>query len=136
MRAVISCAIALLFACSPSTRSDVSEEDVRLSVEPAEVAAGDSITLVLNNQSSDRIGYNLCTSELERSTAGRWEIVPSDRVCTMELRTLPPAEEARYPLDLPSGLAAGEYRYSTKVERLGTGDRTDLRSDVFRVRSR
>lgn len=135
MRAVLSCVIALVLACSPSPRSDVSDGDVRLSVEPVEVSAGDSIKLVLDNQSSDRIGYNLCTSALERSRDSDWEAVPSDRVCTMELRTLPPGEQARYPLSLPSGLAAGEYRYTTKVERLETGDRSDLRSDTFRVDS-
>jgi hypothetical protein len=109
---------------------------VRLRVEPTELAAGDSITLVLENGSPDRIGYNLCTSDLQRSNDGGWETVPSDRVCTMELRTLPPGERARYPLSLASGLAEGEYRYRTRVERLERGDRSDVPSEVFRVRVR
>jgi len=133
MRAVLASAIALLpWACGPLGSG--SSPDVRLSVQPTALPAGDSITLVLSNRSSGMLGYNLCTSELERRMgAEEWRAVPSDRVCTMELRTLAAGEDARYRLDLPSGLAPGEYRFLTAVERLEAGERGSVRSDVFRV---
>lgn len=115
------------------TGPDGEREGVSLRVEPATVSAGDPVALVLFNGSSDAIGYNLCVSEMELLSEEGWRTVPSDRVCTMELRTLPPGEEARFETSLPSGLGSGEYRYGTRVENLATGDRDRVRSDAFRV---
>ena len=78
------------------------DEDLELRVEAA--SARDSITLVLSNESSEEIGFNLCPSTLERSTGGTWEPVLSELVCTMELRLLDSGREARYTLDVPAGL--------------------------------
>lgn len=132
MRSVPLCVIALALACAPSPDSGVAG-DVRLSVEPEAPSAGDSITLELSNASDEAVGYNLCTSSLERLSGGEWRAVPSDRVCTMELRTLPPGERARYALILPPDLSPGEYRYVTRVERLDAGEGSVLRSGTFRV---
>lgn len=97
------------------------------------MSAGDSVELVLENRSSEPVGYNLCVSDLERSRDGDWVPVPEDRVCTLELRTLPPGEEDRFGLTLLQGLDPGEYRFSTRVERLETGERALLVGEVFRV---
>lgn len=130
MRAVALVLMVLLLGCAPTPDG---AGDVRLSVEPESLSAGDSITLELSNGSAEPVAYNLCTSELERLSDGEWQAVPSDRVCTMELRSLPGAQRVRYELDLPSDLPAGEYRYRTRVARLDAGEGRMLRSGTFRV---
>ena len=71
----------------------------------------------LRNDSQRALGYNLCTSSLERRIGQAWQQVPSQRICTMELRSLTPGEEARYSIAL-TGLPPGEYRATTRVEGL------------------
>jgi hypothetical protein len=122
----------LLCACGQSLRSG-DERGVHLRVEPESVSVPGSVTLVLSNESPEEVGYNLCTSSLERSVAGSWQAVPSDRVCTMELRMLPPGDEARLPLELPADLASGEYRFLTSVEMTRVGDQGPVRSEAFRI---
>jgi hypothetical protein len=106
-----------------------------LSVEPATASPGDSVTLVLTNRSVGAIGYNLCTSALERRSGGGWSPVPSGRVCTMELRTLQAGVEVRYGMPLPSGLEPGEYRIGSSFEALDAGVMERVVSEAFRVRS-
>lgn len=133
MRGLLSCVLLVAIGCGTSPTPGASPDDVRLTVEPEAVAAGDSVTLVLTNGSSGEIGYNLCTSDLERRRDGGWEPVPSDRVCTMELRLLPPGDDARYSLAIRSDLPRGEYRYRTDVTRQEDGGPVDVASEAFRV---
>lgn len=125
--------VALLLCACSSLQSGAS--DVTLDVEPNTAAPGDSITLTLSNGTSSAIGYNLCTTGVERQQGSGWEAVPSDRVCTMELRTLEPGRQARYPTTLPDPLPPGDYRAFTTIELMDAGDRTTVRSDAFRVTS-
>jgi hypothetical protein len=76
-----------------------------------------SVELQLRNDSRRTLGYNLCASSLERRIGQAWQPVASQRICTMELRSLAPGEEARYSLPLGQ-LPAGEYRATTRVEGL------------------
>lgn len=132
MRTVsLLCLAVLLGACGRPAPFDAA--GVRLSVQPEPPAPGDSVTLVLANRSPDPIGYNLCASQLERRAGGEWRPVPEDRVCTMELRALAPGEEARFELAVPPGLEPGEYRYTTRVENLETGEGGSVRVESFRV---
>lgn len=98
---------------------------------PREVAAGGTVTLMLSNGLPERLGYNLCTSALLASDGSE---VRTDRVCTLELRTLEPGRSATYPYDLPESVRAGTYRLRTQVERMGSGTRTTLISNEFTVR--
>ena len=107
--------------------------DVVLRVSPDRVESGAFVHLILRNESDASVGYNLCTSVLERRTTDGWEPVPSERVCTMELRTLSPGERAEYELEIPAGLAEGRYRATTTVERMGAGTRHAVWSDRFQV---
>jgi hypothetical protein len=134
MRTAILLATAVLAACGPSLPSGDAAPGMRLDVAPDTVAAGDSVVLTLHNDSAGAIGYNLCTSGLERQSGNDWQSVPSDRICTMELRTLEPGADARYPMELPAGLLPGEYRFHTTVELMSTGSRSDVRTDPFNVR--
>jgi hypothetical protein len=56
----------------------------------------DSIVLTLYNESMRKVCYNLCSSAVERRTTSGWQVMPTDRVCTMELRTLDPADYATF----------------------------------------
>jgi hypothetical protein len=89
--------------------------------------------ITLRNGSSEAAGYNLCSSTLQQRSGTEWTPVPSDRVCTMELRTLEPGAEDTFTLNLPTDLASGDYRFSTGIERLSSGDRVDLATEPFVV---
>ena len=84
----------------------------------------DKLELRLRNGGPTAVGYNLCASSLERRSAQAWQPVATQRICTMELRTLKPGEEARYsyPLD---DLPPGEYRATTRVEGLSAAVTTE-----------
>lgn len=97
---------------------------------PLRVNAGATVTLRLANGTSQRLGYNLCTSTLQ---TGGGENVRTDRVCTMELRTLAPGSSTTYPYDLPGDLKAGTYRFTAKVERMGSATSTTVTSNSFQV---
>jgi hypothetical protein len=130
------CALALglivAAGCAPVRTAPASPE-IQLAVERSATSPGDSLVLVLENSSGAPVGYNLCASGLERRQGGEWQVVPSDRVCTMELRTLSPGAQTRYPLAPSPELPPGEYRAVTGVERLTTGERLVVVSEPFRV---
>lgn len=107
------------------------ESGFTLSAAPASAAAGATMTLTLRNGSRSQGGYNLCTSGLETAAGVP---VASDRMCTMELRTLAPGTSATYAYEIPARLAGGSYRFVTNVERMNAGARTIVRSNNFEVR--
>lgn len=117
-------------ACSARTNGTA---EVELRAEPTTLQAGDTATIVLRNNSNSTIGYNLCPSALERKDGEAWQQIPSDRMCTMELRMLEPGQEARYPYVLPTDLAAGEYRFVTGVNRMPAGDAIGVATEPFRI---
>jgi hypothetical protein len=133
MRTLTLFALALLGGCNPAIRPGTQPSGVSLGVTPDRVVAGDSVTLLLSNGTPSGIGYNLCTSALERRSGSGWQALASDRICTMELRTLASGEQVRYPMDLPTGLAPGEYRFHTTIELLDGGGRSEVRSESFRI---
>jgi hypothetical protein len=105
---------------------------VELSALPAETRANSTVTLTLSNGSDEQVGYNLCTSALE-SAAGRE--VPTNRVCTMELRTLEPGRTATYGYRLPVNMLDGSYRFASQVHRMESGEIVTVRSSGFTVRT-
>lgn len=133
MRTLLSATAILLCACSSSMQTGDPADDVRLSIAPAAAAPGDSVTLTLDNGSGEQIGYNLCASGLQRQTAAAWEAVPTDVVCTMELRTLAAGQQTTWRTTLPATLESGQYRYTTNIEAMETGGRFSITSDSFRV---
>jgi hypothetical protein len=107
--------------------------DVRLHVQPRPAAPGDSLVLVLENASAEPIGYNLCASGLEQRAGDAWRAVREERVCTMELRMLEPGQQARFAFLPPPGLAPGEYRAVTAIERQGAAGLESLASTPFSI---
>ena len=135
MRLILSAATILLCACSTGMQSGDPAADVHLTVQPTPSAAGDSIVLTLHNGTDGQIGYNLCASSLSRRTADGWTAVPSDVVCTMELRLLEGGQSASYGTTLPRALSPGEYRYNTSIEVMQTNERHAISSSGFTVTS-
>lgn len=109
--------IAVILAGCSSAPQQESTSGVRLTIEPSSPEPGDSATLILENGSDAEIGYNLCPSALMRQAGAEWAPVPSDRMCTMELRLLQPAGTDRFTVRLPDDLEPGNYRFETPVNR-------------------
>jgi hypothetical protein len=131
--AVAACAI--LGACAPQPQSsDVSAGFAELTVAPATVRAGGGIELTLTNRSDHSLGYNLCTSALERSQGEGWgEGVPLNEVCTMELRTLEPGASATFSGTLPATVAPGIWRVRAGIEWPLGQDQVGVASEPFEV---
>lgn len=133
MRMLVPVLIPLLCACNPALQNDMAMSDVVLSVAPVPAAPGDSVTLTLANELAEPIGYNLCTNTLERQDSDSWQPVPSDRICTMELRLLEPGQRATYTQQLEPGLPPGVYRFTTRVEHMEAGTSHAAYTEPFSV---
>lgn len=133
LTAMLFIPLILLWACGTSGPDERSGSAIRLEVELDDPRPGGGVALLLMNASAGAIGYNLCTSTLERQIGGEWTAERSDRICTMELRTLPPGEETQYPYDLPPDLRPGEYRVLAGVELMDGGGRETVVSEAFTV---
>jgi len=119
---------AFLAACAPLTSTPPAEAPAGTPAESAatspvggvhfaaERVSPEVIRLSLDNGASQSIGYNLCSSSLERRTGSTWSNVPTGEVCTMQQLTLNPGADATFQKDLPANLGAGEYRYVTSIE--------------------
>lgn len=102
----------------PGTSSEAAlPTGMHFSVEPSIAAPRSVVSLVLRNETPYPIGYNLCDSGLEQLRDGIWHSVPHDGVCTRELRIAAPGHVARYQHRLPASIAAGHYRFRTRLER-------------------
>lgn len=135
LRPVLLLTMMLAAACTTTAQTAIEDGAATLRVEPTTVSAGDSLVLVLVNGLEEPLGYNLCTSVLEWRRGEAWEPMPSDRVCTMELRILEPGQDDRFAVQMPElpQLPAGEYRALTGVEHMTSGGRTELASEPFHV---
>lgn len=112
-------ALVLVFAVSgcirhaPDARPVTFDSDeVTLSAEQRRT---DMVLLRLRNGSGNAVGYNLCATAIERND-GVWSPLPSDLVCTMELRTLAPGATATFERELSTAVTPGRYRFVTSVE--------------------
>lgn len=118
MRYLIPLAIILLAGCEPESQPP-TVPPIELYVSPETPIPGQDVTLTLENLSAASIGYNLCASTLVRDERGQWVEIPSDRVCTMELRGLEPGERDDFTLEMPTELPTGVYRFRTTLDEVG-----------------
>jgi hypothetical protein len=127
--------IAVLFfaaACSPE-QLPPQDNPVELLVTPEIPAVGEQAVLTLRNGSAAPVSYNLCSSTLMRHNGSAWEPIPSDRMCTMELRVLAPGEEDQFTVTMPTELAPGSYRFETTISDGEGGGPESLGSMIFLV---
>lgn len=107
-------------------------DGVSLAATPT--ATRDSILLTLRNESAQPVGYNLCSSAVERRAGTDWQNQPTDRVCTMELRTLSAGEQATFTTTLPAGATPGDYRFVARVAIPLNGELRTVASNTVSVR--
>lgn len=115
--------LPMLAGCVTSSGEEIN--GVRLSA----ARTGEKVLLTLRNNSDEPMGYNLCSSALQRGPA--WEPVKTDEICTMEIRYLGRGASTTFEKTLPSDLTAGEYRYVTIIDAETT--RFVVGSNPFRV---
>jgi hypothetical protein len=79
--------------------------------------AGGPIRVVLQNDSRQGIGYNLCTdTKVQRLDGTRWVDQPPDgRACSTSLALLSAGQRIEVTYDLPRGLTAGRYRLAVTL---------------------
>ena len=129
--ATLICALAL--ACAPMSSTTPAEpapsaDKVLFSVE--QVSPG-VYRLMLDNGASHQIGYNLCSSVLERRNGTSWTRAHTD-ICTADIRRLNPGADATFE-KRPGPLPAGEYRWVTRIESPLDAPPATLATGVFRV---
>jgi hypothetical protein len=140
-RFVAVLAAALLQACAPAsapiTPAPPAGPRASLSTDLPSYGPGAEVRLRLANPGPGAIGYNLCRSRLEQFTQQRWtELRPLAEVCTAELRSLQPRQEAAYVFRLDAATPAGQYRVSTRIEDMAAGRGTEITSNTFAVTPR
>lgn len=118
-------ALTLLIVATACIRHDPGVRPVYTDAKQvtlsAEQKSANVVHLRLTNGSDSPIGYNLCASALERQD-DTWTQMPSDIMCTMELRTLSSGATATYEREIREAITPGTYRFRTSVESpLGTG---------------
>lgn len=129
MKTLAVALILCLAACVP-LQSAGPAPGVRLTA--ARVSPG-VVGLTLENGSTGAVGYNLCTSALQRRSGTTWTPVATDDVCIMQLSSLQPGKSATFDKRLPAGLDAGEYRYIASVEAPMGSAQVQVATDPFRV---
>lgn len=133
LTALATCTLAGCGAPQPQN-GDVGTGFAELAIAPATARPGGNIELTLTNRSDHDLGYNLCTSALERREGEGWgEPVPLNEVCTMELRTLAPGASATFSGTLPATIRAGTWRVRAGIEWPLGQDRVGVASGPFEV---
>ncbi len=94
---------------------------------------GADVVLRLDNQSDERVGFNLCFHILEERDGESWVTVPGyeSRVCTLVIHFLDPGNSANYNTTLPAGLEAGEYRFRVAVNLADREEMADVATEPF-----
>lgn len=113
------------FAFEPGPDADLMTEYNRYKV-------GEPVVLQLHNRGSTNLGYNLCTSNLERRIDGQWRPQVTHRICTMELRNLAPGAFAAFTFDDTGSWNPGVYRFQTRIET-SDGDWLSIVTDPFSI---
>ena len=120
------------------------EVEVSLATDATEYLPGDTVQLVLENQGTREVGYNLCFVRVERQEDGGWVYTPhldANEVCPAIQHTLKVGAEAQGTLRLPATLQAGEYRLVNDVDTLrndseGRSTQEPVTSNTFVVGER
>jgi hypothetical protein len=106
--AMLLLSLAVLGGCAMAGAE--SEDGVTLTA----ARTGSKVLLTLRNNSAAPVGYNLCSSELQRGAA--WEPVETGDICTMEIRMLERGGSATFEKTLASDLGSA----STGMSRIPT----------------
>jgi hypothetical protein len=131
----------VLLACDsprvgPMQRSDTTA-GVTFSVQDTSFKQGDTIAVVLKNESAYTLGYNLCLVDLERKENTGWKTVqrfPNDAACIAVLKALEPRTEANGYQIVYAFIQPGLYRFRGSVDLpVGGGRQVSIVSNSFRI---
>ena len=115
-------------ACGAPPTEPIS---VRLTTERLEYAAADSVTLLVTNVGSQKVGYGACPSyTVDERSGSSWRAVytnPAPQLCSMVLYTIVAGETDRLVFPLPATLTPSEYR-------IRVADFAGASTNSFRVR--
>lgn len=91
---------------------------LRYETDRAAYSSSDEIVSQLVNASEHDVGYNLCTSALERRTGGGWAVVrrSPERPCILPLYILRPGQTTTYREPASAVPQPGTYRLRAQVE--------------------
>jgi hypothetical protein len=109
--------------------------DASIRTDRQEYPAGSAITVRLVNTTARSVGYNLCTSQLERNDeeVGWTRVRQAEEACTQELRTLRPRQSTVFTFKIAPHIKPGEYRVASDVRDLQAGTAVTLVSAPFKV---
>lgn len=128
---------ALLSSCSFADGIFSSSNEMDFFTDRAQYGGDEAISLTLaNRDEKGSLGYNLCSSTLEKLHAGKWQAVApqEDWVCTAALYLLDPGEQASFVFDFDQPIPPGVYRFKTKIEINDKRERVELTTHEFNVR--
>ena len=137
--------VALFFAGGCNLLDALGEEDLSFTTGEDEYEAGDKVTLYLENNTDQAIGYNLCLASLQRKVGERWKRpgeADSDinndgtkEICTLQEAQLKSGDEASYKQQLPVDLKEDTYRYQDSVALWGEGRESEetITTNTFAV---
>ena len=95
-----------------------ARQHVALELDRTRYAAGATVNLRIVNRDDVGYGFSACQRAIEHRRGGTWETVPEEgRMCTMQLQLLGARHTAMATTELPTPLAAGEYRIAITFSR-------------------
>jgi hypothetical protein len=93
------------------TGGNLSGAGVLLTTEKSSYPGGAPVKLTIQNQESERLGYNACTRELEVREGAHWVAGPASlRLCNRRVYYVDASATLADSTDLDLGLVPGEYR--------------------------
>ncbi len=107
----------LFFGCSVDAEMENEIENISFFTTESQYAIGSTVTLKLTNNRSEKVGYNLCSSQLEQKADGEWVPVRRNVACYAVLMLLKPNETATYQIRIgnSTNLEDGIYRFKTEI---------------------
>ncbi len=108
-----------LTTCNVNNSASNSLEEVNFETVQDSYTLNSVVTVVLTNTSTETVGYNPCTSTLQRKQVIRWETVEKNSICSAYLALLEPGETTQYKINLQQGYSlqkTGIYRIITEVQ--------------------
>lgn len=125
----IACTVASAGACTQTV--EPASRDVSVAPTKIRYNKGDTVQVVVSNQSDHEVGFSVCRSELQRLIDGVWTGIllsnPTEINCGDALATLAPRQSSsafivllrESTLALPQSLSAGTYRVVIPVLNQG-----------------
>lgn len=117
--ALVACGGSGTDPLSPlGSSGDATVRGLRYETDRAAYSRNDEIVSQLVNASEHAVGYNLCTSALERRTGGGWAVVQRspERPCILPLYILRPGQTTTYREPASAVPSPGTYRLRAQVE--------------------